>query len=182
MDVRRSACWTADWRRCKTVPGNSWKSLRDLSRDLVHQKQEWKDPNDFNETHFLFIPKKYGEKSDLPRDPSQMDLKQIQPNMGHLIEHWSPDGPLEEGTQMSISAGSPSRTPSTQCRKTAGSLKAQPEIFSKPHVSFIHFNRKRRGTREIPFIFSSSCAERVWLNPARLRCRGSSLFTANRAI
>lgn len=61
-------------------------------------------------------------------------------------------------------------TLSTQCQrwKTTGSLKAQPEIFSKPHVSFIHFNRKRRGTREIPFIFfyflfffPSSCAKRV---------------------
>lgn len=65
-------------------------------------------------------------------------------------------------------------TLSTQCQcwKTTGSLKAQPEIFSKPHVSFIHFNRKRRGTREIPFIFfPSSRTKRVWLNTTRSMTR-----------
>lgn len=42
--------------------------------------------------HFQFIPKQYGEKSDLLKDLSQINLKTIQYNVVNIIEHWSPDG------------------------------------------------------------------------------------------
>lgn len=71
-------------------------------------------------------------------------------------------------TQLSIFPGSPllshRHRAQCQCWQTEGSLKAQAEISSKPHVSFIYFNRKCHGTREIPFIFLSSCTKCVWLN------------------
>lgn len=111
-----------------------------------------------------------------------MNLKKVQYNVVHITECWSPGGLCDPPWRMAaVTKNVPfsrftiasAHTPSTQCGrwKTAGSLKAQPEIFSKPHVSFIHFNRKCRGTREIPFIFSSSCTKRVWLNTARSTMR-----------
>lgn len=42
MDVRKSVCWTADWRRCETVPGSLRKALRegffkDLEKEILNK-------------------------------------------------------------------------------------------------------------------------------------------------